>query len=127
MLSQVVFLQNYAPGSVTTTHGPSPSKNIFTTFCSALCLNSSDAAGQWDCRRTRGSLQWLPWIVLALAGLVILLRAVTNACFAYDIKTHHMATHLRIDSLLFGVLIGYWYHFHRLQLVEFVGVDARCC
>ncbi len=37
---------------------------------------------------------------------------------AYTPLTHHFATHLRFDSLLFGVAISYLYHFHTARFVE---------
>lgn len=36
----------------------------------------------------------------------------------YSDLTHLFATHLRLDSLFFGVVISYVYHFHRVRFVE---------
>lgn len=45
-------------------------------------------------------------------GLIICLRFLTwQFAHDYTFRTHLFATHLRLDSLLFGVLLAYFYHF----------------
>jgi peptidoglycan/LPS O-acetylase OafA/YrhL len=61
--------------------------------------------------------------ILVLAGCVAagaLCLRVINWCIRpeYSPLTHHFATHLRFDSLLFGVAISYLYHFHNTRFVE---------
>jgi peptidoglycan/LPS O-acetylase OafA/YrhL len=71
-------------------------------------------------------LSVLPYIALALSVVCALLRL-----HAYANPTSynpHFATHLRIDSLFFGVLLGYLYHFEpeRLTFVERRTVLVLC-
>jgi peptidoglycan/LPS O-acetylase OafA/YrhL len=39
----------------------------------------------------------------------------------FDWERYLTPTHLRLDSLLFGVVISYWYHFHRERFSGFAG------
>ena len=115
MLSQLVFLQNYTPGAVDYTWSLAVEEHFYVLL--PLCLILLYKAGA---RASADPFRMLPWIAMTIACGLVLVRAVTNALSPYDIKTHHMATHVRIDSLLFGVLIGYFYHFHRPALRQFV-------
>ena len=55
-------------------------------------------------------------LVITLLVLVFLLRVISNLLFPeHDVKNMTM-THLRIDSLLSGVLISYWYYFKKEEL-----------
>jgi peptidoglycan/LPS O-acetylase OafA/YrhL len=54
-------------------------------------------------------------ILISILGL----RFFSNFYFPYDNIRHITFTHLRIDSLFFGVLISYWYYFKNEKFVEF--------
>lgn len=55
-----------------------------------------------------------PAVVLYLVmALCLVCRIVVNLAFPNNITAHHTNTHLRMDSLLAGVLVSYWYHFKR--------------
>ena len=124
MLWQLVFLQNYAPSPAdqpvdyTWTLAVEEHFYVLLPLCLILLLRAG--ALRSTIAETPDPFRRLPWIVLGIACVLPLLRALTMALLPYDIKTHHQATHLRIDSLLFGVLIGYFYHFHRSRLRQFV-------
>lgn len=62
-------------------------------------------------RNNRSRLHALPYIGLAIIVICTSLRFLINAGRVYDAATHYNQTHLRMDSLFFGVLIGYFYHF----------------
>lgn len=62
-------------------------------------------------RNNRSWLRALPYIGLAIIVGCTSLRFLMNAGRSYDPATHYNPTHLRMDSLFFGVLIGYFYHF----------------
>jgi peptidoglycan/LPS O-acetylase OafA/YrhL len=49
------------------------------------------------------------------------LRVWTNRNYPeYANLTHHYATHLRMDALMFGVLLSYLYHYHQQPLVRWL-------
>src|SRR5262249_49339419 len=55
----------------------------------------------------------LPRIFLVVATLCLGARFVHGMlCQPYSYYTHLFPTHFRLDSLLFGVLLCYWYRFH---------------
>jgi peptidoglycan/LPS O-acetylase OafA/YrhL len=55
----------------------------------------------------------LPALCLVVAVVVLGARVVTHFLLPeFSYFTHFFPTHLRIDSLLFGVLLGYWSQFH---------------
>lgn len=61
--------------------------------------------------------------ILTLTGCVMLIALVLRVLTAYyypvySYEQHLYPTHLRIDSLLFGVAISYLYHFHDKKFIE---------
>jgi peptidoglycan/LPS O-acetylase OafA/YrhL len=58
-------------------------------------------------------------VLLFVLIFILILRFISNIVFPeLEVKNITM-THLRIDSLLFGVLISYWFHFKREDLELF--------
>ncbi|MDG3006840.1 acyltransferase family protein [Paludisphaera mucosa] len=53
--------------------------------------------------------------VTAVMGLTLLIFRIVNALARdhFEFRTHVFPTHLRLDSLMFGVVIAYAYHFHQ--------------
>jgi len=67
---------------------------------------------------TSKAVRAVPWLALVLCVVCALLRL-----HAYAVEmpfNPHYATHLRVDSLFFGVLLAYFYHFapHRLTFAS---------
>ena len=56
-----------------------------------------------------GKLSWVPTVTLAVAIACLGMR-LANWNRPYNWFTHYMPTHLRVDSLLFGVLLAYAYN-----------------
>jgi peptidoglycan/LPS O-acetylase OafA/YrhL len=56
------------------------------------------------------------WTVIALLISVLILRLFSNIYFPEETIRNFTMTHLRIDSLLFGVLISYLFYFKRDDL-----------
>lgn len=69
---------------------------------------------------------WLPKkrIVLSFCVFVLLaclsLRIVVNSLYPFNEWTHLFPTYLRIDSLMFGVLISWFYHFEYRRYLNFI-------
>ncbi len=55
---------------------------------------------------------WVPWIFVVLSVGCLLLRCV-ESLHGVGPNALRQETHLRIDSLFAGVLLGYWYHFRQ--------------
>lgn len=75
------------------------------------------------CRWT-GSLERLggrlALTVAALGAATLALRYQAWSAYEADRATYLLQTHLRLDALAWGVLLGYYYHFHRDALEAFV-------
>lgn len=67
----------------------------------------------------------LPQCVALVGGLVLAARVATFLLFPYSHPTHDHPTHLRLDALLFGVLLAYWHHFHGERARQWVVAHAR--
>ena len=68
----------------------------------------------------------LPLVFLVIASTALLAR-ILNGFFGppYSVATHQFPTHLRIDSLAFGVLLSYWYRFHFKEFSSLLGRGQR--
>ena len=58
-------------------------------------------------------------LLVSVLVLVFLVRVITNYQYPDDNARNMTMSHLRIDSLLFGVLISFWYHFKNTLLSNF--------
>jgi peptidoglycan/LPS O-acetylase OafA/YrhL len=62
----------------------------------------------------------LPRHFLVWAVILLALRCVNSALRPFDYKTHTFPTHLRMDSLMFGVVLAYWSVYHGPWLASVV-------
>lgn len=58
-----------------------------------------------------GRLRWIPWFFVSGAVLLLGLRGWTAQAAGYSHATHLYPSHLRLDSLLCGVVLAYWRQF----------------
>ena len=61
----------------------------------------------------------IPKLFVVVAVSLLIARLLTAAYVPYSIQTHLLPTHLRLDSLLFGVVLSYWHHFHHERFSRF--------
>lgn len=74
-------------------------------------------------QRRKVAQPFAPLVPLALLLVVVCtsLRVWTNRSYPqYANLTHHYATHLRMDGLMFGVLLSYFYHYHQQPLLRWL-------
>jgi peptidoglycan/LPS O-acetylase OafA/YrhL len=62
----------------------------------------------------------LPQIFVFIAIACLIMRMLTYWLIPFYVYIHHCMTHLRIDSLFFGVLLAYYYHFYYLNLKNII-------
>lgn len=60
----------------------------------------------------------LPWIAVVIVLGCNVIRWIESNHRPYSVPAHQFPTHLRMDSLAFGVLLAYWYHFHPRTLAR---------
>ncbi|MEE9230690.1 MAG: acyltransferase [Acidobacteriota bacterium] len=63
----------------------------------------------------------LVWVFFAVASCLLAFRIFNASRLPYAPETHMYPTHLRIDSLLFGVLLSYWHHYRPERVAAFIG------
>lgn len=71
--------------------------------------------------RRKGQINTLPAVPILAAFVMIACTSLRllNSIHPYTRETHNYPTHLRVDSLFFGVLLSYFYHFHPQKLKAF--------
>lgn len=76
----------------------------------------------WRRKRSKGAVTSLPEVPLLAMGLFVfclVVRCLTNRWTYYREWTYYSGTHIRIDSLFFGVLLAYLHQFHPERLRPF--------
>lgn len=99
---ELAFLQNYGPSMWPHTWSLAVEEHFYLLLGLSLFVIE---------RRARAQSALVAGCVFVLVGCLVA-RIVETATMPYDLKTHHYATHLRLDSLAFGVLLSYFFHFH---------------
>jgi peptidoglycan/LPS O-acetylase OafA/YrhL len=130
---EMLFVQNYKPGIWMHCWSLGVEEHFYILLPILLLLMirlSTDAANPFKS---------LPRAFLVVAVMCFVLRIATvyfTPPESYYGATITTATHLRIDELFFGVLLGYFYSFHRDGLDEFmrptktrvmIGLTAAVC
>jgi len=109
LLGELLFVQNYADSF----WGHTWSLAVEEHFYLLLALLTV-----WLCHQraaTSNPFAALPSIFVAVASVCLALRVRVGMTLPYNNYTHLFATHIRIDALLFGVLLSYYWHFERLS------------
>lgn len=114
LLSEVFYLQNYLEPMWNHTWSLATEEHFYILLPATLL--GIIATGRK--RKSEHPLAAFPWLV-ALASVACLAMRLVNATRPWDPDTHLAPTHLRIDSLLFGCLISYGYHFFPRQFDSF--------
>ena len=108
-LHDIFFVQSYFPGTYGHFWSLSVEEHFYILL--PLTLYFMLRKGRWG---DNDPFRRLPLIFLLVAVFSLAVRIV-HAVLAqpYHNSTHLYPTHLRLDSLLFGVLLSYWSLFHR--------------
>ncbi len=110
LLSEIFFLQNY--GSPLWYHTWSLAvEEHFYIFLPLLLIGLSSRARPED-----RPFKFIP-IIFLIIGIACLALRYSNP-LPYQHHTHVFPTHLRMDSLFFGVLLSYFYQYHRLSFIR---------
>jgi len=109
---ELLFLQNYGPGYWYHTWSLAVEEHFYILLPIALV---------WRLHKTTPAVRSFDWIPRAFVGIALIclaLRLWNAAKYPYMHQTHLFPTHLRIDSLACGVLVSYFYHYHRSRFKE---------
>jgi peptidoglycan/LPS O-acetylase OafA/YrhL len=107
---EAAFIQNYFYGIWTHTWSLAVEEHFYLGLALLLLILARISKDRLNPFRS------IPWVFAGVAGLCLALRAWTIwiAPPTGYLTPHVMnPTHTRMDGLFFGVLLGYFYHFHR--------------
>lgn len=108
LAGEILFLQNYLGGLMPHTWSLAVEEHFYIGLAILFFC--------WQKRGHFGFIHRIPQWFLIVAVTCFLLRLATALVLPDgSIKWFHFATHVRIDSLLFGVLISYLWHFRDLE------------
>lgn len=123
-LAEVLFLQSYFQGLWSHTWSLGVEEHFYLVL-PLLFLALIAKARRNRSREIPNPFAHLPMICLAVAGACLAIRITNGALFAYSHKIHLHPSHIRLDSLFFGVLLSYWAHFMPQLFQEFGGKYRR--
>ena len=102
MWPNFVFVQNYADSAVRWPHSWSLAIEEHFYLCLPFLL--------LFLARTKRRMKWIPAVLLALVAVILCLRLCNDSD---DWADYYYPTHVRADSLLFGVLLAWMVQTHR--------------
>lgn len=104
LLCEALFVQNYGPNLWGHTWSLAVEEHFYILLSLLVLVLSRRGGGN--------PFRWLPGIFVVVGTACLGLRIATAVLYPeFEYKTHIFPTHLRIDSLMFGVLISYYFHF----------------
>lgn len=107
LISESLFGQNYGPAFWGHTWSLAVEEHFYLLLAAAVFFLVRNAKGGTN------PFVYIPRTALFVGLLLLGLRVLTAIYVVpYSLKTHQYPTHLRLDSLLFGVLLSYYHHFH---------------
>ena len=120
ILGDLLFLQNYLGTNAGHTWSLAVEEHFYVLLPLVMILLI------WGSRSLTDPFRGLSLFFAVLAPGLLILR-IANAHYRghFSYETHINPTHLRIDSLMFGVICSYWFYFHREQVVTVVAPRAR--
>ncbi len=116
LIVNLLWIQNYTAGLMVHTWSLAVEEHAY--FLIALTFGIAAWVGTRTGRGLR--LGWIPYAFIPIAIVGLILRVQAAQASAFDIYQHQFPTHLRIDSLLFGVVIAFFYHEHHATLARLI-------
>jgi peptidoglycan/LPS O-acetylase OafA/YrhL len=104
-IPEIFFFQNYRFGMWGHTWSLAVEEHFYILLGVFLLLLSKYSRNRSDPFRV------IPRTFLIVSFTLLVMRIATASASSFHYRTHLFPTHLRIDSLFFGVLLGYFHHF----------------
>jgi peptidoglycan/LPS O-acetylase OafA/YrhL len=110
ILSEIFFLQNYLPNVLQVTWSLAVEEHFYLLLCLAMVCLSRDGG--------KDPYNRLPDIVVGANIFFLAARICNYPLGPVSASRNAFPTHLRLDSLLLGVLLGYLFHFREAELAK---------
>lgn len=113
LLSEMCFVQNYGPALFVQTWSLAVEEHFYILLPLGLLVLL---------RRPGKPFHALPYLFVTIAFLETALRLLPQIPLKYhpSASVFPMQTHVRMDGLLFGVLLGYLFHYYPVALMDWV-------
>ena len=113
LLGEVFFLQNYLGGLWNHTWSLAVEEHFYIGIA-LLCFFATKSSR--NIKKQQNPFRLVPTAFFVLAISCLLMRIGNYFVFdSYSHKWFLYGTHIRIDSLMFGVFLSYLWHFHNLE------------
>lgn len=114
ILSEVAFLQNYLYRIFPHTWSLAVEEHFYFALPIVMLVLL------WRAKSSADPFRPLVTIFLVVAATLLLLRIWGAWSAPFSAGSHMYRTHLRVDSLLFGVVLSYWMHYRPASVSRFV-------
>ena len=111
-ISELLFVQNYGPALWRFTWSLAVEEHFYLLLALGFFILAKHRPAQ--------PFRSIPVAFIAVAVICLTLRLLVAACIhgPFDLKLQLFPSHLRMDSLFFGVLLSYLYHNHPKQFLS---------
>jgi peptidoglycan/LPS O-acetylase OafA/YrhL len=121
LAAELAFLQNYLPGLWNHTWSLAVEEHFYLLLALSVAISLHTTRSS----ASRAPFRALPCLFVATATACLLLRLYLRLGMPFDELKHLYPTHLRIDALLFGVVLSYYHHYRPESFHRLAGVN-RC-
>lgn len=104
LVCDLLFIQSYCPGIHNHTWSLSVEENFYLLLAFLILILIK-----------KQKIHLLPKISITVLVFCLSARIITTALVPYSWFTNNSPTHLRLDSLMFGTLIAYYYNFKQVD------------
>ncbi|MBP6411242.1 MAG: acyltransferase, partial [Pseudarcicella sp.] len=122
LISDITFTQNYVRAfgyACSITWSLAIEEHFYFLFTFFLWLGLKNNKNILNPQLNKATKTKFETIIVAIIMFVSIIRLFSNIIFPHETGRNFTMTHLRIDSLLFGVLIAYFFYFKRTILENF--------
>ncbi len=119
LICELLFVQNYGPALWNHTWSLAVEEHFYLLLALLFLALTHGRS------RPREAFAALPRLTLWVATFCLALRITYGLLLDYSDRTHLYATVLRLDALMFGVLLSTWFHLHREAFQRFCSRHRR--
>ena len=127
-LSEMFFIQNYVWGwgyAYRPSWSLAVEEHFYFCFSLLLFWGLNSHFLKLMKMKTFDKMSKFEWIIISILSGCLILRVISNLQFPEQNARNITMSHLRLDSLLAGVLIAYWYYFRKEWFVNLISFNKK--